>query len=466
MQFEYAPQDSPQKAKPEEQLDLPQTESKNWEEQETDAASEEEQKLTDLEVVGEDPEVRVDEEMEGKQQWTEEAEEEEEWEMLPDETCQEVCNVSILQKQSDAADVDSLNNTHCTHDIDIPQESNDPVAEPVHESQMSPHENGRESQEREGGAQQDQELMHTELHPEPEEEADHDKDGDVEQEELLEIKEEREVNQILSLRLSCSASDFECPSQDSEPLALSPPSTPSETDTSVFVTPQEINIPCETVTIGPVAVSTETLPPSETKSLAETNVPTETFSNLATTTVHVNLVSPNSGLGTPAFQFSTTDEDSKGASCDTTAEQQDGKETIDEVREIEEEQVTPSCDPAAVVEEDISLSPDGEEVSQSLECPNESKIRFTIAPAWQRSLSGGEAKEILPSSPMPPLSTGPGDEDAQEATMKDPQVEAQVEICVKTAVPGETAVKAPNVVVPDSVSVHTSAATAKEGEKT
>ncbi|XP_019739533.1 proteoglycan 4 isoform X5 [Hippocampus comes] len=458
MQLDDAPPDSPRKAKPEEQFDLPQTESKHWEEQETEA-SEEEQKLTDVEVVGEDPEVRVDEEIEEKQQWMEE---EEEWEMLPDETCQEVCNVSILQEQSEAADVDALNHTQCTHDIETPQESNDPVAEPVHESQMSPHENDRESQERQGGAQQDHDLKCTELHPEPQEEADHNKDGDVEQEELLEIKEEIEVNQTSSLRLSCSSSHFECPSQDSEPLALSTPSTPSETDTCVgIVTPQEITIPRETATIGAAAISAETLPQSETKSLAETNIPTETFSNTATTTIHMNLVSPNSGLGTLAFQLSATDEDSKVASCDTTAEQQDGEETIDEVREIEEEQVTPSCDTAAVVEENISLSPDGEEVNQSLECPNESKIRFTVAPAWQRSLSSGEAKEILPSSPMPPLSTGPGDEDAQEATMKDPQVEVQVEKCVKTTVPDGTAVKAPNV-VPDPVSAHTSAATAKE----
>ncbi|XP_051926837.1 CRACD-like protein isoform X2 [Hippocampus zosterae] len=458
MQLDDAPPDSAQKAEPEEQLDLPQTEPNHWEEQETEA-SEEEQKLTDLEVVGEDLEVRVDEEMEEKQQWMEEAEEEE-WEMFPDETCQEVCNVSIRQEQSEAADVDALNNAQCTPDIEIPKESNDPVAEPGHESQMSPHENDRESQEREEGAQKDQDFKHTELHPEPQEEADHDKDGDVEQEELLEVKEEIEVNQTSSIRLSCSPLHFESPSQDSETPALS---TPSESDTCVgIVTPQEITIPRETVAIGAAAISTETLPSNETKSLAETSIPNETFSNTATTAVHMNLLSPNSGLGTLAFQLSATDEESKVASCDTTVEQQDGKETIDEVREGEEEQVTPSCDTAVVVEEDISLSPDGEEVNQSLECPNESKIRFTVAPAWQRSLSSGEAKETLPSSPMPPLSTGPGDEDAQEAGMKDPRVAAQVEICVKTTVPGGTADKAPNVVVPDPVGAHTSAATAKE----
>ncbi|XP_037116905.1 capping protein inhibiting regulator of actin dynamics isoform X3 [Syngnathus acus] len=439
--------DLPQEVKPEEQHDLYQTESNHREELETEA-SEEDQKLIDLQVEGEGHEVRADVEEEEKQQWTEVAEDEE-WEMLPVETCQEVCNVTLLPEQRETSHVDTMGNSQCTHEVETLQESCDLVTN--HESQMFPNGNDRESKARE----EDEDFKHTELHSGEDE----GKDRDVEQEELLEMEKETETKQTISFRLS-SSSHFESPSQDTETLALSTPSTPGETDPPAeTITPI---VPCETVTLEETTICTESLPASETFPHAEVNIPTETFSNYQppNTPVHTNLVSPCLESGTFAFQLSPSDEDPKVAASYTITEQHVDEEITDTGMEVKEEPVTPICD-TDVVDEATPL-PEEEVVNQLSERPNERKVRFTIIPAWQRSLSGGEPKEIPPPSSAPTPSQEPGDEDVEETTKKDPQLEAQMEKCVKTTVAGGTAVKAFNDVVQDPVTAQTSAAATKE----
>ncbi|XP_061642617.1 capping protein-inhibiting regulator of actin dynamics isoform X1 [Phyllopteryx taeniolatus] len=436
--------DAPQEVKPEEQ-------QHHWEEQETEA-SEEEQKGTDLEPEGEGQEVSVAEEVEEKQHWIEEAGEEE-WDMLPDEICHEVCNVSILTEEKEHAD--AMKNAECTRDGETPQEPCDGVAD----SQVSPNENDRERQARESGAEDEDDIKHIEPHSEPQEEADLDKDENVVREEVLEMKEEIEAKQIISPFSSSS----HAPSQDNEALALSTTTTLSGTNTPIeTITPQETMVPCETVTPRETTIPTETLPPTETIPPAENNTPTET-SNAATTAVHMNLVSPNSESRTFAFQLSPTDEDCKVSSSNSTTEQHAVEEAADTVTEIQEEQVTQICDTAAVVEEAMPSSPEDEVANQSLEGPDESKVCFTIAPTWQRSLSGGEDKETPSSSSAPTPSAGPGHGDVEATTKEDPQVDAQMENLVKTTVAGGTAAKPANTVVQEPFRAQTSAVAAKEG---
>ncbi|XP_061542106.1 capping protein-inhibiting regulator of actin dynamics isoform X3 [Phycodurus eques] len=436
--------DAPQEVKPEEQ-------HHHWEEQETEA-SEEEQKGTDLEPEGEGQEVSVEEEVEEKQHWIEEAGEEE-WDMLPDVICHEVCNVSILTEEKEHAD--AMKNAECTRDDETPQEPCDGVADAVRDSQVSPNENDRERQARESGAEEEDDIKHIEPHSEPQEEADLAKDENVVREEVLEMKEEIEAKQIISP----SSSSSHAPSQDSEALALSTTTTLSGTNTPIeTITPQQTMVPCETVTPIETTALTETLPPTETIPPAENNTPTET-----STAVHVNLVSPNSESRTFAFQLSPTDEDSKVSSSNSTTEQHAFEESADTVTEIQEELVTQICDTAAVVEEAMPSSPEDEVANQSLEGPEESKVCFTIAPTWQRSLSGGEDKETPSSSSAPTPSAGPGHEDVEATTKEDPQVDAQMENLVKTTVGGGTAAKPANSVVQEPFRAQTSAVAAKEG---
>ncbi|XP_061690443.1 capping protein-inhibiting regulator of actin dynamics isoform X3 [Syngnathoides biaculeatus] len=407
-------------------------EKNHGEEPETDA-SEEEQKVVDLEVEGEGQEVS---EGEDEQQWMEEAAEEE-WDTLPDVSCREVCNVSIVTEEKELPDADAVKDLRSTGNVEIPHQPCDGVSNAIQQSQVSANEDDGERKEKE---EEDEDIKHIEAQSEPQEEEDQDMEENVLQEELLEIDEE--------IKLSSHS-----PSQDSTAT------TPSGTNTPVeLITPQETVLPCGTVTPNPreTTIPTETLPP------AENNTPTET-SNPATTAVHMSLVSADSESRTFASQPSPTDEDSIVSPSHSLTEQHAVEESTDIATELPEDQVTRICDTAAVVEEAVPPSPEDEVVNKSLESPDESKFRFTIAPAWQRSLSGGETKETPLSSLASTPSVGPGHEDLEETTKKDQQVDGQMENFVKTTVAGGTAPKPPNTVLQEPVRAQSSTVAAKEG---
>ncbi|XP_057705624.1 capping protein-inhibiting regulator of actin dynamics isoform X2 [Corythoichthys intestinalis] len=394
----------PQEAKPEEQNDSHITESNHSEEQETEASDEE--------VEEESHVVMVEEEVEENQKLEEETDEE--WEILPDETSEEICSVTFMQEERESVIVDATNNTQYTHDVETHQESCDQDSR--NESLASPNENDSECKAREEGVDDDEDFKHTEVHSEPQEEANLE-DENVEQEELLEM----EKDQISPIPSSSS------------PLIESPLQ-----EHTVTPTPSEITTLHETTFASEYNTPREITPPPET--------------NTRTTVVHMNLVSPTSESVTFSFQPSPTDECTKVSS----SEQRADEETFETVSEVEE-QMAHICAPAAVTEDAMPPSSDNQIVKQSLEGSNESKVRFTIAPAWQRSLSDEEAKQTS-SAPLP--GADPVAEDMEETTKKDLPSDAQMEKFVKTTVVRGTATKA--AVVHESVKAQTSTVPSKE----
>uniref|UniRef100_A0A3Q3JEA7 DUF4592 domain-containing protein n=2 Tax=Monopterus albus TaxID=43700 RepID=A0A3Q3JEA7_MONAL len=139
-----------------------------------------------------------------------------------------------------------------------------------------------------------------------------------------------------------------------------------------------------------------------------------TPSKISTTTLHINLVSPSSEKATSFFQKSPITAEPKENSAvsgkQSTASTEE--EQADCAEEVEEE----APPPASVVEV----------VSQPSRSSDHSKVRFTIAPVWQRSHSltpPSSPSACVPSSPS--AATGPGDEEVGAASTKDPAVEAQ-----------------------------------------
>ncbi|KAM9357099.1 uncharacterized protein ABDE67_004671 [Symphorus nematophorus] len=162
----------------------------------------------------------------------------------------------------------------------------------------------------------------------------------------------------------------------------------------------------------------------------ETPQPQEsgTITPSKTTTLHINLLSPSSEKAKSFFQQSPTaacpKESETPAHAAASTEEEEGEsagsvETVEEEKKsLEEEAATPP----ASVEETVKWPSGGSD---------QSKVRFTVAPAWQRSHSVEEAKESStpPSSPAACISssavTGPGGAEVEAATKKEPEVKAE-----------------------------------------
>ncbi|XP_070769529.1 CRACD-like protein [Enoplosus armatus] len=153
---------------------------------------------------------------------------------------------------------------------------------------------------------------------------------------------------------------------------------------------------------------------------------TSTPSKTSTTTLHINLLSPSSEKVPSFFQQSPAAVCPEGSEIPSPAvaatEQNTAsteEEPADTMEAAEEEAPPPAC-----VEETVNQPSSGSDPS---------KVRFTIAPAWQRSLSVEDAKESStpPSSPpacvssSSPAATGPGGVEATAAAKKDPEVKAE-----------------------------------------
>ncbi|XP_077465428.1 uncharacterized protein LOC144082269 isoform X2 [Stigmatopora argus] len=389
---------APQEVKPEEDHDCHQTESNQLKEQETQASDDEVEEDGRHEATSED-------EVEEKRQSEDEMDEE--WEILPAESSHEICSVSSMREEIESAVFEATNNTQCSHDVETHHES----CETKNERRMSDSDD--DGKTREDGVEEDEDLKDTEVYSQPEEEVNH-KDENVEQEELLEMKEDQ-----ISLVLSSSSPLIESPSQE-DPIMTSREATTDQETTSENTPPRELT------------------PPPET--------------NTWTTVVNVDLASPTSDPGTLSFQLPPTDECIKMSS----SEQHSDEESSQSVPEVEE-QAPDICDPADVTEDVLDTSNEKQIVQHSPDGPSESKVRFVIAPAWQRSLSDEEAKEAS-SDPTP--GAEPVAENVEETTKKDPQSDAQIEKFVKTTVVKGTAPKA--AVVQESVKAQTSTVSSEE----
>lgn len=164
-------------------------------------------------------------------------------------------------------------------------------------------------------------------------------------------------------------------------------------------------------------------------------------SKTRTTTLHINLLSPSSEKSTAFFQQSPPaahPKETEMASHAMTPSEQNAapaeEEATDTVEpeEEEEKRSAPEEERPAAVEETVEQLP-----SRS----GQSKVRFTIAPAWQRSLSAEEeeAKESLTpplsepacvSSP-PPAVTGHGEVEDEATANREPDVKAESESSAK-----------------------------------
>ncbi|XP_050928124.1 capping protein-inhibiting regulator of actin dynamics isoform X2 [Lates calcarifer] len=154
-----------------------------------------------------------------------------------------------------------------------------------------------------------------------------------------------------------------------------------------------------------------------------------TISPSKTSTIHINLVSPSSEKVTSFFQQSPTAAEKKEnftespSNAEAATEQHEAStddQQADSVEEVEEEKqpgLEDQTAPPASVQE---------AVNQPSSSSDQSKVRFTIAPAWQRSQS-----LTPPSSPPASVSslssavTGPGGEEVEATIKKDPAVKAE-----------------------------------------
>uniref|UniRef100_A0A3Q2VGG2 Zgc:66433 n=1 Tax=Haplochromis burtoni TaxID=8153 RepID=A0A3Q2VGG2_HAPBU len=178
---------------------------------------------------------------------------------------------------------------------------------------------------------------------------------------------------------------------------------------------------------------------------SEARSPTKT----STAIVHINLVSPSSEKATSLFQLppaaaDSSDSASEAASHDTESTSAD-KEEADGVEEEEEEEETH--------QDAASPAPTEEKTSQPPCSPDHTKVRFTIAPAWQRSQSLNPPPSP-PASISSPFAVAPSSCEEPETVTEDsvtkaePATSPKVELVlspsrVKTAKPQSSVTPAP-----------------------
>lgn len=177
---------------------------------------------------------------------------------------------------------------------------------------------------------------------------------------------------------------------------------------------------------------------------SEARSPTKT----STAIVHINLVSPSSEKAASLFQLppaaaDSSDSASEAASHDTESTSAD-KEEADGVEEEEEEETHQDA---------ASPAPAEEKTSQPPCSPDHTKVRFTIAPAWQRSQSLNPPPSP-PASVSSPFAVAPSSCEEPETVTEDSVTKAElatspkVELVlspsrVKTAKPQSSVTPAP-----------------------
>ncbi|TKS72716.1 hypothetical protein D9C73_006793 [Collichthys lucidus] len=150
-----------------------------------------------------------------------------------------------------------------------------------------------------------------------------------------------------------------------------------------------------------------------------------TPSKTSTTTLHINLISPSSEKVTSFFQQSPTAAcpNSETPSHALAPTVQNTASTEEEEKEEEEEEPSDTVETVEALGDEATPPTSVEETAKQLSSgSDQSKVRFTIAPAWQRSLSVEDVKESSPSSPPACTSSLP---EVEATTKKDPEVKAE-----------------------------------------
>lgn len=122
------------------------------------------------------------------------------------------------------------------------------------------------------------------------------------------------------------------------------------------------------------------LPPHENQSEAsEASTPSKT----STTTIHINLVSPSSEKATSLFHLPPAAADLSQSATEAPSDDIETTSVEEEADTVgEEEEKQPIQDEEATPPESVE-----EKLNQPPGSADQSKVRFTIAPAWQRSQS-------------------------------------------------------------------------------
>ncbi|XP_078145226.1 uncharacterized protein LOC139933150 isoform X2 [Centroberyx gerrardi] len=264
------------------------------------------------------------------------------------------------------------------------------------------------------------------------------KKGDHEAVEIVQLEEEQAGIEISDLDMNCPEEDQRDVDQQDETV---------KEQVAVSFRPSSLSLP-----------ESKGFSETQTQDDSETSVPTTPST---TTTLHINLVSPSSEKATSPLRQSpsgadTSEEVNESSSPAAATAEQDtgrqsfaGEEPADAMEEEElgkessnaaataEEEAQPASNPPATATEEAVPQPSG---GSDL-----SKVRFTIAPAWQRSLStGGESPKepVAPASPSSPppcassvsSSTPSGDVEAEVETKKEPLAKAEPASSVKAEV--------------------------------
>lgn len=152
-----------------------------------------------------------------------------------------------------------------------------------------------------------------------------------------------------------------------------------------------------------------------------------TPSKTSTTTLHINLLSPSQDKAKSFFQQSPTSahpKDSETPSHDVAATEEESAEFVERAEEEKQSSLEEEASPPAFSERTDQQPSSGSD---------QSKVRFTIAPAWQRSISVEDVKESSTPPPSPPAFdaasssavTGPGAAKVEATAKKEPEVKAE-----------------------------------------
>lgn len=307
-------------------------------------------------------------------------------EMFPDAADEEEVAMS-MQEEDEGVDVGHVCIPQHTHDDET--ELGDQVCAVVHESQAvfnqsleEEREDGEEKEDGDEKVEEGVEIDHTEQKTEEEEDGGaNPPDADPTEQDL---QQEGAETSHLDMK-HVEKDQNEANEQASKPSSLSLPESHDQTQ------PQESG----------------SITPSKT------------------TTIHINLLSPSSEKATSFFPSAAHPKESDTPHSVAAAEQ---NTTEEEEPSVEEEKQS-----ATEEEEATPPVPVEEEVKQPSSGSDQSKARFTIAPAWQRSLSVGDKEESStpPSSPPACVSSLSSGVEVEATTKKDQEVKAEPESSAK-----------------------------------
>ncbi|XP_062281680.1 probable serine/threonine-protein kinase kinX isoform X1 [Scomber scombrus] len=362
----------------------PEVEEEGWEKKEED----------DVEVEVKKEKERVEEAEEAGEEEEESDDAEEAVEIFPDAAGGEVHSVASGQEADEGVDVAVGDETvcvaQCTDDNDdIPAHQADQESATVHESQTASNQNSEDEMS----------------------------DGEERVEEGVEIEhKEPKSDQEEAMEANQADVDETEPDLEQESVEVSVFKQKDQTEVSQSATKE--------VSSKPMSLC-----------LQESNFETqseESKTSPATTTLHINLYSPSSEKGTFSFKQSPTAADpevSESPSDAGEATEQITASTDEESPDRVEEEEKEEQQGKQSSKRDASPHVSAEETEERSGGSDQSKVRFTINSAWQRSLSIEDSERPLSSSSS--SAAGSGGVDVASTAKKDPQADAEPESSAK-----------------------------------